>query len=129
MSSEGHRYAVASTEGKNYLDGREYPFPLNPQFRPRVPTSEKMREDIHYDWTCGDGLQKLSNKYKLSLQRIEAILKLQDVKARWNKDVSPPLDSSSSERVNDATNNFRLVLKTNPVVTHFNQLNMRRELL
>ncbi|CCG84986.1 protein of unknown function [Taphrina deformans PYCC 5710] len=74
--------------GTNYLDGKSHPFPLNPQFQPKPPISSETRVRVYDDWKSGLGIQQLSMKYSISLQRVEAILKLQQVSIRWTTESS-----------------------------------------
>lgn len=79
---------VPSQPGTNYLDGKTYPFPLNPQFQPKPPISSQTKVRVYDDWKSGLGIQQLSMKYGISLHRVEAILKLHQVSVRWSNEVS-----------------------------------------
>ncbi|ORY86769.1 eukaryotic mitochondrial regulator protein-domain-containing protein [Protomyces lactucae-debilis] len=68
----------------NYLDGKTHPFPLNPAFQPSPPLARSIKQDIIQDWKTGIGLRQLSTKWGVSLERIDAILKLQAVREKWD---------------------------------------------
>lgn len=79
--------AAPEVPGTNYLDGKVNPFPLNPQFQPQAPLSQRIKDEVYEDWRSGTGLRQLSQKYGISLERVEAILKLQEVRSRWATEV------------------------------------------
>lgn len=89
LRSHGHRHEdKSSSHGTNYLEGKKHPFPLNPQFQPRAPISIDVKDSVYGDWTSGVGIRQLSQKYGLSLERVEAVLKLQQISQKWTDDVS-----------------------------------------
>lgn len=88
-STKGRQYRDCPTQpGTNYLDGKPYPFPLNPTFQPQAPISKETKENVYEDWIAGSGLQQVSLKFGLSLARVEAILKLRKVQDTWHDQVS-----------------------------------------
>ena len=90
VSGPGKRYIDATREPgtTNYLDGKSHPFPLNPMFRPQPPVSETVKASVIQDWQNGTGLRQISTKYGVTLERVEAILKLKQVRDRWTEEVS-----------------------------------------
>lgn len=89
IETKGQQYrSTGNTSSTNYLDGRSHPFPLNPQFQPQPPLSQNVKGRIYDDWQSGTGLRQLSQSYGISLERIEAILKLEQVSQKWNSEVS-----------------------------------------
>jgi hypothetical protein len=90
VNGPGKTYARPA-EGRNrtnYLDGKTHPFPLNPAFQPTPPLSSSVKQQIVEDWKVGVGLRQLSTKWGVSLERIDAILKLQQVREKWDAQVS-----------------------------------------
>ncbi|PIA18901.1 hypothetical protein COEREDRAFT_33422, partial [Coemansia reversa NRRL 1564] len=54
------------------------PFPLNPAFRPRAPLTDKIKEAIYKKYLKDPLLNTprvLGDNYKVSIKRIEAIIK------------------------------------------------------
>ncbi|KAJ1914789.1 hypothetical protein H4219_004634 [Mycoemilia scoparia] len=84
LNEEGKKYLNANTERPNWV-GRDGPFPLNPAFKPNPPVSDSVKMSIYnlYDkdaahWTP----RKLGEKFKISIKRVEAILKLKTLEAK-----------------------------------------------
>lgn len=77
-------------DGRRWLGG-DRPFPRNPWFVPPAPVSDKTRELIYEDYRS-DPIQstprKLAEKYKLSVVRIEAILRLKHLERQQLQQVS-----------------------------------------
>ena len=90
VSGHGKQYVdVARAPGTtNYLDGKSHPFPLNPMFRPKPPISDTVKDGVVQDWQSGTGLRQISTKYGVTLERVEAILKLKQIRDRWTGQVS-----------------------------------------
>lgn len=87
-TSKGQQYKAAPQVKGNYLDGKSYPFPLNPHFQPRPPLPQKICEDVWNDWKMGTGLHQISLRNGIALERVEAILKLHQIRRRWTEQVS-----------------------------------------
>lgn len=101
-TTRGEQYKLFDPQKpRNYLDGKSHPFPLNPQFQPQLPVSTTTRDAIYSDWRAGAGLRQISQGYGIALDRVEAILKLQEVSKRWQEEVSIS-KSRSQVRDNDA---------------------------
>ncbi|KAJ1800177.1 hypothetical protein LPJ59_001287 [Coemansia sp. RSA 2399] len=83
LSQQGNKYKDMIPGKTNYVGGREsFPFPLNPWFRVRTPLSDKVKEEIYREYLANPDKvtpRTLGDKYKLSIKRIEAILKLKAI--------------------------------------------------
>lgn len=74
--------------GVNYIGGGNKPFPLNPYFIPLAPISEKIRSAIFAKFEKNPSVQtplKLAKDYKLSLARIQAILRLKALEKKMKE--------------------------------------------
>ncbi len=83
---------------------------MNPSFKPPPPLSDVVRQKIYIEF-MGDpnknSVRVLSQRYHLSLKRVDAILRLKGLEHAWYKvniDNSPFCDLMSPKY-------FRLVLK------------------
>lgn len=90
VSGQGQRYSGAAREPgmTNYLDGKAHPFPLNPMFRPQPPVSSAIKDGIVQEWQNGTGLRQISSKFGVTLERVEAVLALRQVRDQWTEQVS-----------------------------------------
>ncbi|KII93970.1 hypothetical protein PLICRDRAFT_411327 [Plicaturopsis crispa FD-325 SS-3] len=73
---------------RNFL-GKTHPFPLNPSFKPPIPVSDKLRTKIYVEFMTDpqeNNVRVLSDKYQLSLKRVDAILRLKGLEAHWIKE-------------------------------------------
>ncbi|PFH52346.1 hypothetical protein AMATHDRAFT_140294 [Amanita thiersii Skay4041] len=81
----GAKYKSASP--KNWLGG-EIPFPMNPSFLPPAPVSDTLRTRIYKEFMrdpIKHNVRALSQKYHISLKRIDAILRLKGLENAWMK--------------------------------------------
>lgn len=65
------------------------PFPLNPSFDPPPPISQSQKKviwDLHRN-DPNNTIRVLSGKYGISMERIQAILRLQALEAEWTEEV------------------------------------------
>lgn len=73
------------------------PFPMNPSFKPPPPLSDIVRQKIYNEFMADpkkNNVRALSQRYHLSLKRIDAILRLKGLEHAWYK-VSLPVTESS----------------------------------
>ncbi|KAF9110070.1 hypothetical protein BGX27_006822 [Mortierella sp. AM989] len=77
LQGEGSRFAKPTFSGPNFVG--DFPFPMNPLFKPTPPISNVAKEEIYKlhradstKWTP----RKLGMKYNISIKRVEAILRL-----------------------------------------------------
>ncbi|KAJ1978912.1 hypothetical protein H4R34_003030 [Dimargaris verticillata] len=87
-SDDGWQYALAKKGHTNWL-GRRVPFPMNPAFQPRTPTPDAMREEIYRVWKSDptkNTPRMLAYRFKFSIHRIEAILKLKVLEKRMEEE-------------------------------------------
>jgi len=80
-------------------------FPANLSFRPPTPLSNADRNAIFTEWIDRPGevtVRGLSTKYGISIDRVNAVIKLKDYEANWPKKVNivPHLPSLPSSRMN-----------------------------
>jgi hypothetical protein len=76
-NGEGKRYKEASQGTKNYLG--QTPFPMNPLFKPVLPLSNVIRDQIFQQYSSDPStwtVRKLATEHNISLRRVDAILKL-----------------------------------------------------
>lgn len=66
------------------------PFPLNPSFDPPPPLSQKNKRMIWnlHQTDPKNSVRALSGKFGVSMERVQAVLRLQALEAEWRKDVS-----------------------------------------
>ncbi|KAF7337691.1 hypothetical protein MSAN_02242600 [Mycena sanguinolenta] len=77
---------------RNYVDGDAVPFPMNKSFKPPIPISDAARSRIYADYMADpetNSIRALSQRYHLSLKRVEAILRLKGLEAAFVKDGKP----------------------------------------
>ncbi|KAJ7201360.1 eukaryotic mitochondrial regulator protein-domain-containing protein [Mycena pura] len=78
---------------RNWLTPRgvtttDAPFPMNPSFKPPVPISDATRSRIYVDYMMDpetNSIRALSQRYHISLKRVEAILRLKGLEAAFVK--------------------------------------------
>ena len=87
LSTKGRYLEENRKQGTNYIDGKDHPFPLNPFFRPSPPLNADVKSTMHQQWTNGKSLRQLSQEHDISLARVEAILRLQEIKLDLQKQV------------------------------------------
>ncbi|KAF8204408.1 eukaryotic mitochondrial regulator protein-domain-containing protein [Mycena galopus ATCC 62051] len=72
-----------------------HPFPMNTSFKPPIPISDAARSRIYADYMADpmtNSIRALSQRYHLSLKRVEAILRLKGLEAAHVK-VNKPLQT------------------------------------
>ncbi|KAJ2614899.1 hypothetical protein H4S08_001501 [Coemansia sp. RSA 1365] len=82
LETEGEKFKKAIPHSVNYLEKGRKPFPLNPAFRPRAPLTDKIKEAIYKKYLNDPLLNTprvLGDNYKVSIKRIEAIIKLKAI--------------------------------------------------
>ncbi|KAJ6541852.1 eukaryotic mitochondrial regulator protein-domain-containing protein [Mycena capillaripes] len=69
-----------------------FPFPLNPSFKPPAPISDGIRSRMYQSYMMDpekNSIRELSQRYHVSLKRVEAILRLKGLEAAYVKDNKP----------------------------------------
>jgi Eukaryotic mitochondrial regulator protein len=64
------------------------PFPRNPTFKPPIPLSDNIRRAIYDSYVANpvaNDAHTLSTRYGVSVRRIEAIIRLKQLEAQWEK--------------------------------------------
>jgi hypothetical protein len=64
------------------------PFPMNPSFRPPAPVSDALRTKMYKEYMQNpqeNNVRVLSQRYHLSLKRVDAILRLKGQEEEWLK--------------------------------------------
>ncbi|EAU92325.1 hypothetical protein CC1G_00544 [Coprinopsis cinerea okayama7 len=101
-SAQGSRDAPAAETYKQFLERIAYryreaqplnwlsetPFPMNPSFRPPPPISDLQRETMYREYMSDpvkNNVRMLSQKYGLSIKRVDAILRLKGHERAWTK--------------------------------------------
>ncbi|KAG6851384.1 hypothetical protein H0H93_005782 [Arthromyces matolae] len=87
MEAAGGRFKLADRPNK-WLGGG--PFPMNPSFKPPPPVSDSIRDAIYATYMADpikNNVRELSQKFHLSLKRIDAILRLKGMEADWVKGI------------------------------------------
>ncbi|KAJ1667713.1 hypothetical protein IW140_001229 [Coemansia sp. RSA 1813] len=83
LIQNGDKYKEMKPGKTNYIGGNTTaPFPLNPWFRVRAPLADVVKEQIYKDYLANPTKvtpRILGDKYKVSIKRIEAILKLKAI--------------------------------------------------
>ncbi|KTW26082.1 hypothetical protein T552_02975 [Pneumocystis carinii B80] len=75
-----------SKAGTNFINQKEYPYPLNPKFKPVPPLSLQIRRNIYEKWKQGKNLREISDMFSISVARVEAILRLAEVESKWHRE-------------------------------------------
>ncbi|KAJ2663762.1 hypothetical protein IW148_002320 [Coemansia sp. RSA 1199] len=81
MRVESPKYKKMKPHATNYVGGK-YPFPLNPYFNPRPPIADSVKESLYKDYLedpVRNTPRVLSEKYRISIKRAEAIIKLKAI--------------------------------------------------
>ena len=95
------------------------PFPLNPTFKPPTPVSDKLRNTIYQTFMVDpaqNSVRVLSERYGLSIKRVDAILRLKGLEASMKQvRISLPCAFLALSMMSYK----RLVLKTNPWLKTF----------
>ncbi|GJJ11308.1 hypothetical protein Clacol_005540 [Clathrus columnatus] len=87
LESQGRKFQYPSFTGPKWLGGN-VPFPLNPTFKPPPPLSDRVRDTIYRAYVsnpAANDLRVLSVRYGISIPRVDAILKLKSLEARWRE--------------------------------------------
>ncbi|KAJ7044983.1 eukaryotic mitochondrial regulator protein-domain-containing protein [Mycena alexandri] len=88
-----HSHLKTASRAQNYLVRDDfYPFTLNPSFKPPTPISDAVRSRIYADYMIDpqtNSVRALSQRYHISLKRIDAILRLKGLEAAYVKDNKP----------------------------------------
>ncbi|KAK2461518.1 hypothetical protein APHAL10511_005981 [Amanita phalloides] len=85
MKAIGNNFRRASPQ--NWLGG-EVPFPMNPSFLPPAPISDAVRTRIYQEFMrdpTRNSVRALSQRYHISLKRVDAILRLKGLENAWVK--------------------------------------------
>ncbi|KAG5652569.1 hypothetical protein H0H81_004529 [Sphagnurus paluster] len=85
MNSIGENFRKADAPTK-WLGGA--PFPMNPSFKPPPPVSDTIRTTIYQSYMSdpiANNIRVLSQRYHLSLKRVDAILRLKGMENDWVK--------------------------------------------
>ncbi|KTW28996.1 uncharacterized protein T551_02270 [Pneumocystis jirovecii RU7] len=86
---KGERFKkLQSTSGRNFISGKEYPYPSNPTFKPPIPLSLNLRKDIERKWKQGKSIKEISEMFGISFIRVKAVLRLLKVESKWHQEVS-----------------------------------------
>ncbi|OMJ08546.1 37S ribosomal protein S35, mitochondrial [Smittium culicis] len=84
LDGEGAKYKNIVEGSTNYVGGK-IPFPMNPYFRPKPPLADKIKSEI-YALYLKDPRKNtprfLGRMFKISIKRVEAILKLKAIEAQ-----------------------------------------------
>ncbi|OLY80021.1 37S ribosomal protein S35, mitochondrial [Smittium mucronatum] len=84
INGEGKKYKGIVDGSTNYVGGR-IPFPMNPYFRPRPPLADSVKVQM-YNMYINDPRKYtprlLGQIFKVSIKRVEAILKLKAIEAQ-----------------------------------------------
>ncbi|KAF5323422.1 hypothetical protein D9611_005541 [Ephemerocybe angulata] len=75
-----------NAEPQNWLGNT--PFPMNPSFRPPPPISDSQREAMYREFMSdpeGNSVRVLSQRYNLSIKRVDAILRLKGMERDWRQ--------------------------------------------
>ncbi|KAF9270760.1 hypothetical protein L218DRAFT_915125 [Marasmius fiardii PR-910] len=114
MSSIAENYKFA---GPHRWLGREGPFPLNRTFKPPPPLQDALKNRMYEEYMedpVKNSLRALSQRYHISLKRVDAILRLKGMEQAWVK--GRPLQTGfvrGMERVLDVAKSWDLP-RTNP---------------
>lgn len=91
LASEGRKYEDPKLRPRNWLGG-EVPFPLNPTFKPPPPISDNMKTRMYEEYMSNPetyNIRELSERYGISLKRVDAILRLKGLEEHWRKEENP----------------------------------------
>lgn len=68
------------------------PFPLNKSFKPPVPVADELRTQLYRLYMTDpekNSVRNLASRYHLSMQRVDAILRLKGLEEHWKQVRSP----------------------------------------
>ncbi|KDQ14462.1 hypothetical protein BOTBODRAFT_187821 [Botryobasidium botryosum FD-172 SS1] len=85
LKTTGLQWKKPRNDGPNWLGGN-VPFPLNPSFRPPPPLPSSVRKAIYNAHLVNpelNSVRALSQRYGISLKRVEAILRLKQLEETW----------------------------------------------
>lgn len=89
IRGEGEQFRYpAPQRGPHWIGGT--PFPLNPAFRPPPPVHQSVRDDmwrLHNEAPTQWTIRSLADKFRVSLPRAEAILRLKALEQDFEKEV------------------------------------------
>ncbi|RDB29607.1 hypothetical protein Hypma_016018 [Hypsizygus marmoreus] len=88
MEAIGYRFKRADAP-KKWL-GNQVPFPMNPSFKPPPPVSDAVKTTIYREFMHDpekNNVRALSQRYHLSLKRVDAILRLKGMETDWVKGI------------------------------------------
>ncbi|KAF8913237.1 eukaryotic mitochondrial regulator protein-domain-containing protein [Gymnopilus junonius] len=89
MEKIGYKYQFAKP--RQWLE-HDTPFPMNPSFKPPPPISDYAK-DVMFSKFIADPMinnpRKLSQRYGVSLKRVDAILRLKGMERHWTKTDKP----------------------------------------
>lgn len=102
VRQDGEQYRYPSPQRGPHWIGST-PFPLNPAFRPPPPVHQSVRDDMWKLHTAAPGewtVRSLAEKFRLSLAKTEAVLRLkaleeefvQEVRTHWGVRMRKPID-------------------------------------
>ncbi|KAG8903307.1 hypothetical protein FRB99_003466 [Tulasnella sp. 403] len=91
MTEYGRQFRHPTPGKPNWLGG-DHPFPMNPHFKPPPPTSDSLRQaifDAHVRNPELNSVRELSQRFGLSLKRVEAIIRLKGLEVKWKMENRP----------------------------------------
>ena len=72
--------ALQNAEGPKWFGGGQ-PFTHNPHYKPLAPIKDAIKVKIYNQFKSGETARKLSSKYKISIERIDAICRMKKLLA------------------------------------------------
>ncbi|KAG4303938.1 hypothetical protein PORY_002682 [Pneumocystis oryctolagi] len=72
--------------GRNFISEKNYPYPSNPTFKPPIPLSLSIKNDIGEKWKQGKSIREISEMFGISVVRVEAVLRLFELESKWRQD-------------------------------------------
>ncbi|KAG8877612.1 hypothetical protein FRB97_003241 [Tulasnella sp. 331] len=87
LSKIGSQFKDPLPGRPNWL-GVTCPFPMNPSFKPRAPISDVQRQiifDAHAEDQNLNSIRVLSERFGISLKRVEAIIRLKALEFEWKQ--------------------------------------------
>ncbi|KAG8862906.1 hypothetical protein FRB96_000324 [Tulasnella sp. 330] len=91
LSKIGSQFKDPLPGRPNWL-GVTCPFPMNPSFKPRAPISDVQRQiifDAHAEDQNLNSIRVLSERFGISLKRVEAIIRLKALEFEWKQGNRP----------------------------------------
>lgn len=74
--------------GNTKRDPSLQPFPQNPYCKTALMISYELKDTIYHQVQEGAHIQEIAHKYGIKLERVEAIVRLQEIERGWKKEVS-----------------------------------------